>query len=113
MKTLTKEEVGKLTPEQQEALGSMEVQHIRSRQQLLARARRGMNVAIGLFTGLASGLAILGVAFPRVLPFAIIALVCLVTVHATRLNQRLDALLELFDEDIKRVTERQSNEDHG
>jgi hypothetical protein len=64
--------------------------------------------------GLAGGLCICGTVFPRVLPFAIIAVVGLVTLHAVRLHRRLDALMELLDEDIKRATERkQSDENSG
>jgi type IV secretory pathway TrbD component len=78
MTTLTKDEVRKLTPEQQVALGGMEVQRVQARQQLLKRARRGMSVSAGLLTGLAGGLTILSTAIPRALPFAIIAAIWLV-----------------------------------
>jgi hypothetical protein len=97
MTTLSKDQVRKLTPEQQEALGAAEVHRIRSRQQLLERGRRGMSPAAGLLTGLALGLAGLCIAIPRALPFAIIAVIGLVTFHATRLYRRLDALTELLD----------------
>ena len=61
--------------------------------------------------GLTLGLAILSTALPSVLPFVIIAVVGLVTFHVTRLYRRLDALMELFDEDIKRATERKDSND--
>src|SRR5215213_4162936 len=111
MTTLTKDQVRNLPPGQQEALATAEVQRIRSRQQLLERARRGMSVWVGLWMGLTLGLAILSTALPRVLPFVIIAVVGLVTFHVTRLYRRLDALMELLDEDIKRATERKDSND--
>ena len=75
MKTLTKDEVRKLTPEQQEALGTVEAQRIRTRQQLLDRARgyRGLKMIVALLMAVAMGLGIYSVANPRALVFAIIA----------------------------------------
>ena len=109
--TTLKDRVRKLTPEQQEAFGAIKARRLRSRQQLQERARRGMSVGVGLLTGLAGGLAIVSTALPRVLPFAIIAVVGLVTFHANRLYRRLDALMELLDEDIKITTEREQRDD--
>lgn len=102
MKTLSKDDIGKLTPEQQEAIGSLEAQRIQMRQQLVERARRyrGMNVLAGLLMGVALGLAILSVAIPRALPFAVIAVTALVGFHAAGLNRRLDALMQLLDREI-------------
>ena len=88
--------------EQQEALGDLEAQRLRSRQQLLERARRGMTLASGLLMGVAGGLAILSTAIPRVLPFAMIAVIALVTLHVNRLHLRLDAVMELFDQTRKK-----------
>ena len=113
---LTKDQIRKLTPEQQEALGEAELQRSRSRQQLLERTRqsRGMNVTCGLLTGLAGGLAILSTAIPRVLPFAIIAVIALVGRYVTGLHRRLDASMELLDEDIKKTTKtEQSDHDNA
>jgi type IV secretory pathway TrbD component len=109
MTTLTKDQVRKLPPEQQEALASMEVQRFHSRHQLLERARRGMTVVAGLMTGLAGGLPILCVAYPRLLPIAIVGVVGLVTFHVSRLHRRLDAVMELLDEDTK----REQSDDHN
>jgi len=107
--TLTKDQVRQLTPEQQEALGDLEVQRLRSHQQLLKRARGGIGATAGLLMGLAGGLAILSTAIPRILPFAIIAVIALVGFLAGRLNRRLDAVIRLLDE-----TEReQKDDDHA
>jgi len=80
----------------------MEVRRLHSRRQLLNRARRGMTVFAGLMTGLAGGIAILCVVYPRLLPIAIAGVVGLVTYQASRLDRRLDAVMELLDEDSKK-----------
>ena len=97
MAMLSKDEVRKLPAEHQEALAATELQRDRSRQQLLERARRGMSASAGLWMGLAGGLAMFSITFPRILPFAIIAVIFLVTFHASRLYRRLDALTELLE----------------
>ena len=112
MTPLTKDQVRKLAPEQQEALAEMAVRRFRSRQQLLKRARSGMTLTAGLFMGLAGGLAIVSTAIPRALPFAIIAVIALVTVHTVRLNKRLNALMELLEEDIKKAAESEQSDDN-
>jgi len=91
MTALTKDQVRELTPEQQEAIAAAELQRVRSRQRLLERARRGMSVWAALLTGLTSGFAMICIAFPRLVPIAIIAVVALVTFHVARLHKRLDA----------------------
>jgi hypothetical protein len=114
MTTLTKDQVGKLPTERQEALATAEVGRLRSRQHLLERARRGMSAWAGLWMGLAGGLAILSTAVPRVLPFAIIAVALLTTYHATRIYRRLDAMMELFDQDSSGLSKREvSDDDHA
>jgi len=113
MKTLSKDEVRKLTPEQQEAIGIMEAQRVRTRQQLVERARgyRGMNLIVGLLMGVAMGLAIYSVVTPRALLFAIIAVTALVGLHAAGLNRRLDALMQLLEHDINKDIARDLGND--
>jgi len=116
MTTLSKEEVRKLTPKQQEAIGSVEAQRVRTRQQLVERARgyRGMNVIGGLLMGVPMGLAIYSVVNARALLFAIIAVTALVGFHIAGLNRRLDALMQLLDHDINRDIPRdRGNDDHA
>ena len=114
MTRLTKDNVRELTPEQQEAIAAGELQRFRSRQHLLERARRGMSVWGGLWTGLASGFAILCVPVPRLVPIALTAVVGLVTFHVFRLHKRLDAMMELHDAEIKQAAEKeQSDGDHA
>ena len=113
MKTLTKDEVRKLAPEQQEALATVEAQRVRRRQQLMERARghRGLNVIVGLLMGVAMGLAIYSVANPRALVFAIIAVTALVGFHAAGLNQRLDALMRPLEQDLNKDIARDREND--
>jgi hypothetical protein len=108
--TLTKDQVRKLTTEQQEALAYMKIQRMRSRQQLLERACRGMGPAAAILAGLASGLAGLSIAFPRLVPVAITGVIALVTFLVDRIHRRLDALIELLDEEVQKVTE--TDDDH-
>src|SRR5262249_41620112 len=75
---LSKDQVRKLPPGQQEAFGRMLAQHTQSRLQLLARARcsRGNSLVGWLLAGLGGGLALLSTAMPHALPFAIIVFRC-------------------------------------
>jgi len=102
MKMLSKEEVRKLAPEQQKALGNAEAQRVRMREQLVERARRyrGMSLIAGLLMGAAMGLAMFGLFDARALVFAVIAVTGLVGFHTTGLNRRLDALMQLLDHEI-------------
>jgi hypothetical protein len=111
--TLSKDEVRKLSPDQQDAFARMVVRYTQSRLQLLERARRyrGMNVLGGLLTGLGCGLAILSTSMPRALPFAIFAVSSAVGFHAAGVNRRLDALIELLEADIRRATETEKTDD--
>src|SRR6266567_8393555 len=113
MKTLSKDEVRKLTPEQQEVIGIVEAQRVRARQQLVDRARgyRGMNVIVGLLMGVAMGFAIYSVVNPRALMFAIIAVAALVGFHAAGLNRRLDALTQLLEHNINKDIARDLGDD--
>lgn len=107
MNTFTKDMVRNLTPEQLEALGKSEADRLRLRQLLLERARRGMTVTAGLFAGLAGAIAMFGIPYPRVLPFAIIAVSGLATYYATRLHRRMDAVVELLESN-NQLLERQN-----
>jgi hypothetical protein len=111
--TLSKDQVQKLPPDQQDAFARMLVEDTQSRLQLLQRARRywGMSVFGGLLTGLGSGLAILSAIIPRALPFAIIVVSGAVAFHAAGANQRLDALMELLEADIRRATQTEKSDD--
>lgn len=112
---LTKDQIQKLPPEQQEAFAQLLVQHVQSRQRILERARRyrGMGFIGGGVMGLGYGLAILSFSMPRALPFAIMVVSISATIHAAGLNRRVDALMELLETDIKRATEMVKSNDDG
>jgi hypothetical protein len=51
------------------------------------------------------------VVLPRLVPFGIIAVIGLVGYHMNRVYRRLDAMMELFDQDIQRTTETDQSDD--
>ena len=106
MKTLTKDQIQHLKPDQQEMLAAIQVQRIKKRDELLEQARhyRGQQwlPALGLVV-----LFLLPVfTFERFLPWCVIILVAvlwgLIQFHATGVNRRLDALIELMEADKKK-----------
>ena len=99
---LSKEQIQKLAPEEQQTIASLEAQRVQMRQELLRRARgsRSANIVTGLLAGLAMGLAILGTTYPRALTFALIVAASSVVVQLAAVNIRLDALMKLLDREI-------------
>ena len=114
MSAFTRDQVRKLTPEQQEAIGTMEAQRIRSRQQLLERVRRdSMGVGTALFMAFAMALAMLGIVFPRTLPVGIVAAVSFAAFLASRLNRRIDVLTQLLDQELEKGTKTNQGDEHA
>ena len=111
MTKLTKDEVRQFTPEQQVAFASMMAQRVRARQELVERVQRRPTVLMGFWMGLVCGLAILSVAYPRTLLFAVIAVAGLVGYAVAVFNRRMDALVELLDHDSKYPAEAGQGED--
>jgi hypothetical protein len=109
VRTLTKEQVQKLTPDQQVAVATMEAEHVRARQRLIERAgpSKARDIVVGLLMGVAAGLAVLSTVIPRALPLSIITLVGLVGVITTGINRRLDALLQLLHPDASGLPDSQ------
>jgi hypothetical protein len=105
MTKLTKDEVRQFTPEQQVAFASMMAQRVRARQELVERVQRSSKVVTGLLMGMAGGLAILSVAYPRALLFGVIAVTALVGHAVAGFNRRIEALMELLDHDNKQTAE--------
>jgi hypothetical protein len=113
MKTLTEEEIARLTPKQQETLASIGLHSYQVRQRLLAQAhsylgRQYITWPISLFIlflfiwnnfpGLPDD------AKPHSLTsIAIIAVTIFAIWHAVGINRRLDALLKLLDSDFKKI----------
>ena len=99
MKTLTKDLVQKLTPEQQETLATIEVQRIKKRDQLLEQAHRyrGQRWLPSILFPILIFLPVF--TLEKFLPFCVIGLAgilwILIQFHAAGINRRLDALVEL------------------
>ena len=119
MKTLTTEEIQRLTPAQQDTLASLELNRFQTRQQLLKRARSyfGRVSLVRDFIFVIAGLSALELinAFHHLLKgepvfsiasitsISLLALAVLVAVHIIGINRRLDAVLKLLDEDIQKA----------
>jgi predicted lipid-binding transport protein (Tim44 family) len=102
MKKLTRDEIERLTPEQQNALGALEVKRVEARQRLIESARGygGTGLVAGLMIGAAMALVFYGIFEPRAVPLAIIPVITLIGFHAAGINRRLDALTELLKKDL-------------
>jgi hypothetical protein len=112
VRTLTKEQVQRLRPDQQVAIATMEAESVRAKQQLIDRAgpSRTRDAVTGLLAGAALGLAIFSFVQPRALAFSIISLVALVNVHIVGINRRLDALLQLLHPDLSVLAEAEQQD---
>jgi Zn-dependent protease with chaperone function len=98
MNTLTKGQIRQLTPEQQEAIATMEVTRIKKRQKLLACAR-GSRLALIVFPFLLV-VAIFGLSYFK-MPFQIILMFLVICIWPLFMviNRRLDAMMELLEDD--------------
>jgi hypothetical protein len=103
---ITKDQMQQLTPEQQETLASIEVQHAKTRQRLLKQARhyRAMSWLPALVI-LPLYLVPVLITNPK---YGSLSIICvgmslwfLIQFHATGVNRRLDALMELLEADKK------------
>ena len=114
MTSLTKDQIKKLTPEQQETIGILEAQRIRRRLELLGQAQRyrGFYLVPTVLFVTAGAIGVFDASKTRLLPFCIIGLACLIQFHAAGLNQRLNALMELLDPDIKKASEIEERRDN-
>ena len=99
MKMLSRDEVQRLTPDQQLALANLEAEEVRLTCVLVNRARGGLGAGLvaGLLMGTACGLAIYSNVEPRALQFAVIAAAALVGFQMASTNRRIDALMLLID----------------
>ena len=98
MNTLTKDQISRLTPEQQEAIALMEVTHMKKRQKLLACAR-GSRLALVAFPFLLVFL-VFGVSYYKLsLPNTLFLIAMCFWSLFTIINRRLDAMMELLEHD--------------
>jgi phage shock protein PspC (stress-responsive transcriptional regulator) len=111
MNALTKDQVQKLSPEQQAELARIEAEHVRARHEIVNKARRdqGTDIPAGVVMGVAGGLAIYSTVEPKAFQFVWIAVIALVGHYAGKINRRLDALMELLDKDAE-IKQRASQE---
>ena len=100
MSTLTKEQVERLTPEQQKDLAAIELRRAEKHERLLKQARCSKAHLFMQGVGLA---AILGVAIlyrlPTPLLFCIGGLAAVVAAEIISSHRRIDAVLELLETD--------------
>ena len=97
MNTLTKEQVGRLTPEQQEDLATLELRRVAKREQIL-KAARGSKVFIGVQVAFYSAVLFLAMSshFASPLVFALVLLAAMSCGQMIATNRRIDALFELY-----------------
>jgi Flp pilus assembly protein TadB len=100
MKTLTREQIQQLTPEQQTNLATMELRRVQKRQRLLKQAResRYFSFATGVGLAVAWGAAAISRS-PFWLHISIFALAMAILVQTASVNRRLDALMELLEDE--------------
>ena len=92
MGKLTKEQIEKLTPEQQEDLPSLELRRDRIRQRLLERARKQSWVLIVLQV-----VALAGALISPWLLVSVLGLAAAIVFQTIGINRRLDALVKLLE----------------
>src|SRR5260370_39006223 len=116
MAILTKEQMQKLTKEQQEAFAALELRRVQKRQQLLEQARPYsgsilLPCAVGLiyffllFTFPGDGVLLQMLMLPL--------LFLLIQFHAFWTNRRLNALLDLLGDDIRRKPQEEQPSDEN
>jgi len=100
MNTLTKDQVQQLTPEQQSAVATMELRRVQKHERLLKQARQSRYSIFGCagLLAIAYGLALYFRA-PFWMQMSIFSLAMAIFFQSVDINRRLDAMLELFEDD--------------
>ena len=124
MSKLTNDQFEKLTPEQQDTLGIVEKRRVRRRQALLKHARpstwrRSLEILVPLVVF--AGACVLGTLLDAgkpsslsLLSILIMPLFMLIYFPTDSLHRRLDALMELLDDDLKsEIKKEDSDDDHA
>lgn len=100
MKTLTQEQIQQLTPEQQTDLAMVELRRVQKRQRLLKQARESRYFIFASVGGLAVAYGAAAISrAPFWLQISIFALAMAILVQAVSVNRRLDALMELLEDE--------------
>ncbi len=98
MSTLTKEQIGRLTPEQQEDLAALELRRVAKREQLLKLAR-GSKILVGVQVAFLTVIFFLAISSHFTTPL-VMSLALLVGVSCGQMiamSRRMDALFELYE----------------
>lgn len=106
---LTKEDVSKLPPEDQEAIGGIALEDARVLRETLAAAKgyRGMQMTPYVLMALGITISLWKPYFTEWAPFLFFGMVFLIQYHVHGVNRRIDAVLRLMDE--RREAERGSD----
>jgi type IV secretory pathway TrbD component len=100
MKTLTHEQIQQLTPEQQTDLATVELRRVQKRQRLLKQARESRYFIFASAGGVAVAYGAAAISrAPFGLQISIFALAMAILVQAVSVNRRLDALMELLEDE--------------
>jgi hypothetical protein len=101
---ITKDQIKKLTSEQQETLAAIEVQHAKTRQRLLKQV--GHYRAMSWLPALVMVVLYLSPVFITNQKYGQLSVICvsmslwgLIQFHAAGVNRRLDALIKLMEDD--------------
>jgi len=100
MNTITKEQIQQFTPEQQAAVATMALRRVQKRERLLKQARQSRYSIFGCagLLAIAYGLAVYFRA-PFWMQMSIFVLAMAILAQSVAINRRLDAMLELFEDD--------------
>ncbi|HZM01462.1 MAG TPA: hypothetical protein VFC44_00440 [Candidatus Saccharimonadales bacterium] len=100
MKTLTQEQIQRLTPEQQTDLATLELRRVQRHQRLLKQARESRHFIFACVGGaaVAYGAAAISRA-PVWSQVSIFALAMAIVVQALGVNRRLDGLMDLLEDE--------------
>ena len=111
MTALTKEQMQKLSPGQQADLAVLELQRAKKRHRLLEQARgyRGQNIVPGVLMVIVFSVFLFSAEASPVhsmwLFTGVILLLSLTMFHAALINRRLDALMELLEDELQNAAQ--------
>ncbi len=111
MTPLTKEQMQKLSPGQQADLAVLELQRAKKRHRLLEQARgyRGQNIVPGVLMGIVLSVFLFSAkdspVHSMLLFTGLNSLLLLTMFHAALINRRLDALMELLEDELQNAAQ--------
>ncbi len=98
MNTLTKDQIQQFTPEQQTAFATMALRRVQKRERLLKLARQSRYSIFATAALLAIAYAV--AAYQKASPLLQLGFLAMAIMsHSIAINRRLDAMLELFEDD--------------